>query len=125
MPTRRKYKLWLLGAGLAVLVLAALVYRRRPADDDACAIGIVASLLLPPWTLDGYLLLLLPIFFSRPWTGPIRVVVVLLTVPWLVYSDAIPYLNDAALLILAAMYLRDLVPFGLIPWRRPAREAAW
>ena len=61
-----------------VLVLAVLVYRRRPSDDDACAIGIVASLVFLPWTLQGYLLLLLPLFFNRPWSGLTRVAAILL-----------------------------------------------
>ena len=98
---------------LVVLALAALIQRRRPSDDDACGIGIVASLILLPWTLEGYLLLLLPIFFSRPWNGLIRIVVILLAVPWLVFPQFTGLLNDAALLGLAAMYLRELVPIGL------------
>lgn len=114
----------LLLTGLIVLALAALLARHRPTALDTSAIGIIASLLLLPWTLEGYLLLLLPIFFSRPWTGLLRIVVILLILPVVFFPDVVPTVNDAALLLLAGVYLPGLVSAAAASCRRGRKRGA-
>jgi hypothetical protein len=69
-------------SALLLVALAALVWRLRPGAEDLSGIAIVASLLTSPITWVGYTVLLLPVFFGRPWSLSWRIVAGLLIVPF-------------------------------------------
>ena len=74
-----------LGTVLSVGLLGALAlwaWRRRPTPVQASAFALLGALLASPIAWVQYTMFLLPLFFAvRPWTLPMRLAAVLLTVP--------------------------------------------
>jgi len=68
-------------AALLLIVIALFIYIRRPTDLEASGVGIVVTLLASPLAWVGYAVLLLPIFFSRRWSGVLVISAILLCVP--------------------------------------------
>ena len=66
------------------IILSAViwVWRVKPEWQRTSEVALVIALLVLPITNMGYLLLLVPVFFSRPWTKPIVAAAVILMPDW-------------------------------------------
>jgi hypothetical protein len=74
----------LLGRVLSLLLLFGLAlwaWRRRPAAPTASAMGILGGILASPIAWIHYTLFLLPLFFARSLTFPMRLAAMLLVLP--------------------------------------------
>ncbi len=68
-------------SAVLLLTLAAIAWRYRPSTLHISALALVASLLASPITWVPYTIVLLPIFFARPWTTALRGAALILMIP--------------------------------------------
>jgi Glycosyltransferase family 87 len=65
-------------SGCVLLAASAWALRTRPSAARVSALALPLALLISPVTWVGYTVLLLPIFLSRRWSGPLKASAVLL-----------------------------------------------
>lgn len=109
--------LGLVFSALMLIVIALIVYLRRPTALDVSGLGIVVTLLASPFAWVGYSVLLLPIFFSRRWTRPLIASAVLLCVPSIIVFF-IGTQSDLAQIMAGMIYFSALI---LIFWNQVIR----
>lgn len=105
-----------LGVALSVAILAALgcwALTTHPSLSSASETGIMASLLTLPWTGAGYVLFLLPAFYSRRWSLGWWLAALLLILPPLDLGLSFP---DADLVVF--FYLPVLAVFACLAFPR-------
>ena len=68
-------------SAVLMVAIAAYVWRARPGALAVSALALIASLLASPIAWAGYLLVLMPIFFSRSWSIPLIAVAALWMLP--------------------------------------------
>jgi hypothetical protein len=78
-------------ASIALIALVLLLVRsRRPTLAAASDIGLALSLLASPLAWPPYMVVLLPAFFSRPWTRAMQLAAAVLVLPtWYVWQQAV------------------------------------